>query len=459
MEPARKIEKLLRAFARKRRAEAGEPLQLHPATRRLLQEEIARRAPKTDEEDSVSLWQLVRQQWAFLFGFALIMFCLATLFLPALSSAKRKAQNISAMNNLKEIGLAAQMAAAEANGRLPATLDALTNQLGSAKVLIDPQSGKPFVYVAAGQNLDTLPTNEVLAYAPEGKNGRAVLLADGSVVYASREQFSELTNRATLELALRAASEPNHSAALAKEISTSDLAKIPVAAPVAPEAPLAKDEIAPSAPVVAPPANKDSFQSGSLATQMFAQKPSAGAPAGAQNFFKNNVLSTKTASVLANFQMEQNGDSLRVVDGDGSVYEGTWQVANAVAQKTQADGLPTQAPPGGAGIPQQTFAQRQNSADNGGQMLALNYSFQVTGTNLSLKKAVVFTGNLTIVSGTTASGQNSNGDNAFANNQSEKAPQQNQANLSQQIIWSNARITGTAVVGETNQIEINAAPQ
>ena len=48
MEPERKIEKLLRAYAQKRRAAAGDPLKLHPATRRLLQDEVSRRAPKPE---------------------------------------------------------------------------------------------------------------------------------------------------------------------------------------------------------------------------------------------------------------------------------------------------------------------------------------------------------------------------------------------------------------------------
>ena len=42
MEPERKIEKLLRAYAKKRRAEAGDSLKLHPANRRILQDEAAR---------------------------------------------------------------------------------------------------------------------------------------------------------------------------------------------------------------------------------------------------------------------------------------------------------------------------------------------------------------------------------------------------------------------------------
>ena len=45
-DPERPIEKLLRSSAEKRREEAGAPLELHPATRRLLQGEVARRFPK-----------------------------------------------------------------------------------------------------------------------------------------------------------------------------------------------------------------------------------------------------------------------------------------------------------------------------------------------------------------------------------------------------------------------------
>ncbi|HMC26897.1 MAG TPA: hypothetical protein VKM56_03780, partial [Verrucomicrobiae bacterium] len=49
MEPERPIEKVLRASAAKRRDEAGPPLELPPATRRLLQAEVARTHPARPE--------------------------------------------------------------------------------------------------------------------------------------------------------------------------------------------------------------------------------------------------------------------------------------------------------------------------------------------------------------------------------------------------------------------------
>src|SRR5437660_881309 len=42
-EPERKIEKSLREYARKRRDDAGSPLEIHPATRHLLQGEVSHR--------------------------------------------------------------------------------------------------------------------------------------------------------------------------------------------------------------------------------------------------------------------------------------------------------------------------------------------------------------------------------------------------------------------------------
>src|SRR5713101_4059084 len=44
-EPNRKMDELLKSYAKKRRADAGAPLELHPATRRLLQSEVARLRP------------------------------------------------------------------------------------------------------------------------------------------------------------------------------------------------------------------------------------------------------------------------------------------------------------------------------------------------------------------------------------------------------------------------------
>jgi hypothetical protein len=68
-EPDNKTEELLKAYAKKRREVAGAPLELHPATRRLLQTEVARRYPKSGRESRTWLSALA-QLWPRI-GFAL----------------------------------------------------------------------------------------------------------------------------------------------------------------------------------------------------------------------------------------------------------------------------------------------------------------------------------------------------------------------------------------------------
>ena len=372
MEPERKIEKLLRAYAKKRRADAGDPLKLHPATRRLLQGEVARRKPRpdADEEASVTLWELFRQRWALLAGFAVIVFFGAALFLPALSASKKKAQSVNAMNNLKEIGVAAQMAADENHGRLPISLDMLTNQLVSDKVLTDPESGKRFIYVAGGEKLDGLSSNTVLAYSPANKKGHAVLFADGRVEVVNNTRLSELTNRGLSQLvavndsvnrqlpetpAMAKDAEGNIAAASTvsgqpkSEADRSDVKLSDSGAGTTTAGTLAANAPAAAPPAVdrlakAPGAAGSDFKttSGSVQFATAAQNYNS----SVQNSYKNTIAPTQATAVLANFQVQQNGNAIRVVDSDGSVYDGALQPEIAVAQKEQVSagtGLPAPA--------------------------------------------------------------------------------------------------------------------
>ena len=91
MEPERQIEKLLRASAKKRRDEAGAPKELHPATRRLLQAEVARRSRKADEGNFfLTLNALFRRKLVFALCVVAVCAVAASFLLPALSKAKSK---------------------------------------------------------------------------------------------------------------------------------------------------------------------------------------------------------------------------------------------------------------------------------------------------------------------------------------------------------------------------------
>jgi len=128
-------------------------------------------------------------------GVLVILAILASMMLPALSSAKQKAQRISAINNLKEIGTAMRLWSGDNGDAPPTSLDQISNELGgSDKLLIDPVSGERFIYVGAGKG-DTYP-DSISAYSPPGPNGeRSVLLGDGSAQVMSSAQFAEAQAR------------------------------------------------------------------------------------------------------------------------------------------------------------------------------------------------------------------------------------------------------------------------
>jgi hypothetical protein len=454
MEPERKIEKLLRAYAKKRRDGTGDAFALHPATRRRLQAEVDRQFAGPSEEESVSLWQLFRQQWALLAGFALVIFFVATMFLPALSKAKLKTQSASAMSNLKQIGVAAQIAAVDNNGRLPATLNELTNNhLLSEKVLTDPVSGKQFMFAGGGEKLDTLASNAVLAYSPEDKKGRAVLLADGSVQMMSRTQFDDLERRT-----LNAPTAPTEVADMRREIAgnsqssdklASDRPDLPVAAPTVSSGTFALNglngsvgggnnfalenqglAVATVTPAAAPVKHlfKDTERAKSEALDMNSNSQK----------FRNAVANT--APVLASFELQQNGSSLAVVDADGSVYQGSLLTNNPVSQSQAPTAMlrgttQNQVSPG---------AKNEDAAGN-------NFYFRVSGQNRTSKQNVVFSGSLIPLAGDAVNSQAA----ATANN-SAVAGEMSQAQNA--ALFSNSRIAGTATVDTTNQIEVNAMP-
>ncbi len=519
MEPERNIEKLLRALGKKRRHEAGDAFKLHPATRRLLQGEVARRRPKTadaEEDSAPTLWTLFRQRLAFVLSVVFILFISAALLLPSLSASKRKAQSIAAVNNLKEIGLATKTVAEANDGRLPATLDSLTNELASDKVLFDPATGKKFAYLGDGKNLNELQSNAVLAYSTEDKKGRAVLLADGSVTYARKDQFQDMLNR----------SQPQPLLAQSEEDSArQQIAEAPVPAATPPPVLVAKSEpqvTYPSAangvvdePVSRKPevasaqetekslgvpiagtkaatglggAATDTFASAATtpardrskldlaaktpteisgsnrllfgATQHFTQEGAI----TAQNLFKNTANKTKALPVLVNFEVQQNGNAISVVDADGSVYRGTFDTEIAVAQN-QSGGENMNVAPGASS---QTYNKDSGVAQKL-QSALVNNAFRVSGLNQTLKQNVVFTGNLleltTIATTPQSNTQSFSGGTAGSGGggggpvgQSKiTSPNQNQ-DQSQVFLWSNARITGTAVINKTNLVEVNAVP-
>jgi hypothetical protein len=140
------------------------------------------------------------------------------------------------------------------------------------------------------------------------------------------------------------------------------------------------------------------------------------------------------APVLASFRVEQSGNTMRVIDADGSVYTGAVQVAQQESPVRAVS--PKNAP---SAVPRAQVAGQVQAAQN--------YSFRVAGTNRNLQQNVVFSGNLIPLTNASVSGIGGFGGASAA-----------QSQLSAEIQLSNSRISGRAVVGNQKAIEVDATP-
>ncbi|MGD0351090.1 MAG: LamG domain-containing protein [Verrucomicrobiota bacterium] len=146
----------------------------------------------------------VRRGWSGFLTLLAVMAILAVLgamLLPALASAKRRAQRISSVNNLHQIGTAVRVFAGDNNDRLPVSFDEMKNELGTDKITYDTETGQRYTYLGGGMSLDSLKPESVLAYSPIVNGHCVVLFADGSVEQATTARFAELSQRGLVQLA------------------------------------------------------------------------------------------------------------------------------------------------------------------------------------------------------------------------------------------------------------------
>lgn len=118
---------------------------------------------------------------------------LASMLLPALSKAKAKSTRIKSVNNLKQIGIAARVWATDNGDRLPPSFEAMSKELGAPAVLINPETGQPYVYL--GANKDESDPNGILAYGQSPDGSYTVVMVDGSVQMLSGPKFQEALSR------------------------------------------------------------------------------------------------------------------------------------------------------------------------------------------------------------------------------------------------------------------------
>src|ERR1035437_8001985 len=481
-EPERPIERLLRAAAKKRRDESGAPLELHPATRRLLQGEVARKYAKPGREKR-GFAEMLGQLWPRFAGGAAIFAVLALavyVLVPGPDNGKPKA--LLAKNEpflrVQQAKQPLPSASAEV-ATTPASPTPAPSAVPQAVAFAD----KPAPALATparrlGTEQEELPKDRIampveLAAGKKVTAAAAPQLADRKEVAEAKVEASVGPVAQVPAGAVSGALERRYGVGR-QPVPPARLTAAPAAATV-----VAADE---SASLAGDKAAQPGFAYKSLAEVASANRPkpastttdsllryaaedrSGAKPGSTTQWFAQVTPESKTKlaladkaapahPVLASFQVEQAGPALRIVDGDGSVYSGYVQIAAAARRQrsTKAESSTGTRAPQTLGAVIEEIPTASRDSDHSAQP---SYFFRVAGTNRSLNKKVVFTGNLTMATNLVLLQAATNylklggGVGGFQ----ASAPQPGVLPLLQ------SRILGKVVVGNGKAVEINAIP-
>jgi hypothetical protein len=268
--------------------------------------------------------------------------------------------------------------------------------------------------------------------APAERQPAARYAQPGGIVESKAPVSSETFNLGMNKLATAAPAPASAGAAT------------PMAAAPAPTVTVAPTEVASA--VAAKTALKESTPLlAEVATNSLAARDDLQANATLSQHFEQVQLVTKSKArlgvvdesqaaprVLAAFQVEQSGDTLRILDSDGSIYTGKvtkpeLEQVRLAESRTQALSAARPAPSG-------------TRAFEGGAALPQSFSFTVSGTNQSLKQNLVFNGTVSPAT---------NGSFGF----SDAGRKQQPANP-----LANSRISGSAQIGRSKTVTVDAVP-
>jgi type II secretory pathway pseudopilin PulG len=507
-EPERDIEKTLRAYAKKRQEESGAPAELHPATRRLLQGEVARlRGGKTTE--SASFWaQWFGASWprfaVSASALVILVTVMAALLLPALSRSKRKANLAMAQYRLKDseslqdnrkLVLESPHSASADIPDQSKVREGLDGNRVAGEMQTYSASTAPALTSPEGQKKQDLDKNiSLTAKSAPPTRDRAIMQIESLDTGLAKRAVPELAPATPPATVAAAAPEPASSTAsatipnsrLALELEESNSSRAPAPAPAAPpviattpaalppasfafndtlanhalsEAPAGA--FSDSASSVGKPSQSATDSLGLATITTESRKRSAPTVVPMNNFWSQpfaranstNKLSRRQRTigrtVLRSFRVEQNGNQIRFIDSDGSVYSGFLAGVQNKDEQTEALTItPSAADVGGRF---ESKITNSTSLDEGKQGIQ-NLYFRVSGTNRSLRQPVVFTGNF-VPAAAIGRAYKSNLSNGPVVNGS-VAPAFGPLNWQ----FLNSQLQGKVLVGGSNQMDIRALP-
>ena len=534
-EPQRDIEKDLLAYKLRRREQLGAPMELHPATRKMLQSEAARAASRpllTSEEAAknfVRSFVMSHQQPGFfarhkrrvIWGGAMFA-CLAvvlavlrndprlaeqqrafpdTLPTPPQVSDPQTAKPQSTVAALKEQTEGEQLARARQaapaadklqelakNSAAPVGTPAPVNPRGATvasappTVMMREALDRRSIVAPAPSPAPATPTPVTrAASAPASVSGPVGVKAERPVSLAlARDLDRKLAEKSASEelVQLNKALKPQQSLGVAFESEAKKAdAEMKLKRSVGDEMKRAAltttagvgGGVAGGAPALAPFAASAPQVLSAFATTEGSQTQQRFLQLDNQAGFRKNFNSPPIPQVMQDFAFERVGDRVRIVDADGSTYEGTVMPAPVEELRTK---VVSQL--GAAKERKDSPAQQTQSADP-----QSSYRFYANGVNRKLNQSVEFRGEWQPAvpaqsSPTTPALQpasfggvrqeqqavDKKTTTAATNNLSDNSAKANDYfKLQQMKEPSQGRISGRAVIGGKNEFDINAVPK
>lgn len=450
MNDERPIEKLLRRYAKKRGDEAGPPHELHPATRRLLQGEVARQFPRPEAERKAAapgVFALLTRRWIVAVGVFVVLGVAAVMMLSPFTKSKN-GEFLAQKSASDEFVEREAMAPAEA----------MSAPVAAGEKRNEPQPTRTTV----ARNIQVRDETSALAESVTTSGTGGSLLAgrrtDADALRKSEEAKSvslgvspDSATRApgtvTVQPSARAvgtagsadslAFKPTDSAAsragfddARQRVSTTAAAPSPVAAPALSRAVADKSFVARGGDV-----EKD-------AERFYSQSFANVAPEQLRAKAAKVKSDSPITPVLASFQIQQDGNELRVIDSDGSTYRGAlsaaaggYGFAGAGGKETGTTSFQSAERPETQALSPRDIAGRQQQAQN--------LLYRVEGTNRTLNQNVVFTWSFVETNALAVSP---------AQSVSNPLPVQFPAQLQNSLIY------GRAQFGAGQEIEVNAVP-
>ena len=467
-EPQRDIEKDLLAYKLRRGEQLGAPLELHPATRKMLQGEAARAASRpllTSEEAAknfVRSFVMSHQQPSFfaryrqriIWGGAMCA-CL-TLVLAVLRNHPRLASTPSQVSDPQTAKPQATVAATkqqtegEQSARAKQSAPAADKVQELAKTSTAPVASSPPANPRGAAVASAPPLvrdlDRKLVEKKEASQPTQIAKALKAVQVADALSATEDKKSGEVMKLKRSAGDELLRANLAAAAGASGGAGIPPAS-------------APSTASAAQLFGANSAPEASQVRQQFLQLDN-------QARYRKNFNSPPMPQVMQDFAFERTGDRVRIVDADGSTYEGA--VMPAPVEEVRANAVSKL---DAAKERKDSLAQPTQSADP-----QSSYRFYANGVNRKLNQSVEFRGEWQAAvpaqsSPTTPGLQPVALGVRLERKVAEKAEQTVLSNSlsgsaakvlnyqQSQNAAAPGRISGRAVVGGKNEFDINAVPK